>query len=132
MVRHSTASTWREMNVGSGMTGHAQSKFELENLSIEQLIQLRDRADELIGRKLQAEKKSLQDKLSAIERYERTRAVEQPIAPSQRRRAEPKYRDPSSGATWAGRGQVPRWMVEHIKRGAKREDFRIGGGERRE
>ena len=116
------------------MTKQPRSKLELDNLNIEQLMELRDRADELIGRKVQNEKKVLQEKLSAIERFEqRTHAAEQPPLPvSRRRRANPKYRDPSSGATWAGRGQVPRWMVEHIKRGAKREDFRIGGGERRE
>jgi DNA-binding protein H-NS len=116
------------------MTKQPRSKLELDNLNIEQLMELRDRADELIGRKVQNEKKVLQEKLSAIERFEqRTHAAEQPPLPvSRRRRANPKYRDPSSGATWAGRGQVPRWMVEHIKRGAKREDFRIVGGERRE
>jgi DNA-binding protein H-NS len=109
------------------MTSQPRSKLKLENLSIEQLLQFRDQADEMIGRKLQNEKKALQEKLSAIERYERrTGAGGQPEpSVSRRRRAAPKYRDPSSGATWAGRGRQPRWMVEYIKRGAKQEDFRI-------
>lgn len=113
-----------------------QSTFkpQLDDLPIEQLIEIRDRADELIGRKLLDEKKALQAKLSAIERYERRSGAGQktgsPAAPG--RRVEPKYRDPSSGATWAGRGQVPRWMSEYIKRGAKREDFRIRDRERRD
>lgn len=109
------------------MRRHPTSKIQLDDLTIEQLIEIRDRADGLIGRKLLYEKKALQAKLSAIERYERRSGAGQqgawPAAP--KRRVEPKYRDPSSGATWAGRGQVPRWMAEHIKRGAKREDFRI-------
>jgi DNA-binding protein H-NS len=41
--------------------------------------------------------------------------------------AAPKYRDPVSGATWSGRGKVPRWMRHLIEQGAKRDDFRIPG-----
>ena len=37
----------------------------------------------------------------------------------------PKYRDPASGATWSGRGRMPRWMVEAVDGGRSREDFRI-------
>ncbi|MFP4895673.1 H-NS family nucleoid-associated regulatory protein [Paraburkholderia sp. EG304] len=34
----------------------------------------------------------------------------------------PKYRDPRTGATWSGRGRVPRWMD-----GQDRADFLING-----
>lgn len=110
------------------------SRLPLGALTIEELIAVRDRADEMIGRKILDEKMALQDKLSAIERYEHRSIAEQGSRPSatQKRRVEPKYRDPSSGATWAGRGQVPRWMAEYIKRGAKREDFLIRYDERRD
>lgn len=27
------------------------------------------------------------------------------------RKLEPKYRDPETGKTWAGRGRLPKWMV---------------------
>lgn len=27
------------------------------------------------------------------------------------RKLEPKYKDPVSGKTWAGRGRLPRWLV---------------------
>ncbi len=37
----------------------------------------------------------------------------------------PKYRDPASGATWSGRGRMPRWMAEAVDGGRSREDFRI-------
>jgi len=40
------------------------------------------------------------------------------------RKVPPKYRS-SSGDTWAGRGARPRWLVDAIKRGRKREDFLI-------
>ncbi|WP_175781811.1 H-NS family nucleoid-associated regulatory protein [Burkholderia anthina] len=39
---------------------------------------------------------------------------------SRRRRVEPRYWDPVTGATWAGRGKRPRWM-----KGRNPEEFRI-------
>jgi DNA-binding protein H-NS len=39
---------------------------------------------------------------------------------STRGRAVQKYRDPLSGATWSGRGRVPRWIA-----GRNRDDFLI-------
>jgi DNA-binding protein H-NS len=37
----------------------------------------------------------------------------------------PKFRDPASGQTWAGRGQKPRWLAAAIASGKKLEDFAI-------
>jgi DNA-binding protein H-NS len=39
----------------------------------------------------------------------------------------PKYRDPKTGDTWAGRGARPRWLVARIKEGKKLQDFQIEG-----
>jgi len=47
-----------------------------------------------------------------------------------RSRVKPKYRDPDTGHTWSGRGQLPVWMREKIQNdGAKKEDFLIPEGE---
>lgn len=40
------------------------------------------------------------------------------------RKVAPKYKGPG-GETWAGRGATPRWLVEAVKGGAKKEDFLI-------
>ena len=37
----------------------------------------------------------------------------------------PKYRHPETGATWSGRGIVPKWMAAEIAQGKAREDFAI-------
>jgi DNA-binding protein H-NS len=37
----------------------------------------------------------------------------------------PKYRDPSTGDTWSGRGLHPRWLKQAMSRGAKLTDFLI-------
>jgi DNA-binding protein H-NS len=37
----------------------------------------------------------------------------------------PKYRDPSSGNTWSGRGLQPRWLKSALASGKKIDDFLI-------
>jgi len=37
----------------------------------------------------------------------------------------PKYRDPSTGQTWSGRGLKPKWLVQAITVGRSAEDFLI-------
>ena len=36
-----------------------------------------------------------------------------------------KYRDPESGAEWAGRGKTPAWMVRKLEGGKAKADFLI-------
>jgi len=104
----------------------------LSPLGVDELIRLSERIEKLISAKLREEKRSLQQKLSTIEQYERGAHREQePLAsPGKRRKmrrskALPKYRDPKTGATWSGRGMLPRWLAAEIANGSAREDFRI-------
>jgi len=103
---------------------------QLAKLTLEELLEFRERADKLIQQKIVAEKLALQQQLARIERYERHKQIMATTAgrhhnKHQKRRARAKYKDPNSGATWSGRGKLPRWMAPLIKQGAKREDFRI-------
>ena len=101
---------------------------QLEGMALEELLELRDRADALIEQKLVSEKLALRERLARIERYEQRKAVAPaPSNPARegKRKARAKYRDPFSGATWSGRGKLPRWRTALIERGSKREDFRI-------
>ena len=36
-----------------------------------------------------------------------------------------KYRHPSTGETWTGRGKMPRWLQAQVSAGKKKEDFLI-------
>lgn len=36
-----------------------------------------------------------------------------------------KYRNPSTGETWTGRGLAPRWLREKLDQGASKEQFLI-------
>lgn len=53
-------------------------------------------------------------------------AKTQKASPKKGIKIEPKYRHPTTGQTWAGRGVHPTWMVEYLKkRGNKLEDLLI-------
>src|SRR5215470_10189911 len=92
----------------------------LASMSVEALLKLRDdivtvladRADEL---------RSQLSRLGGGSSNGRRRRV----SAMKGRKVPPKYRDPATGETWAGRGARPRWLVAHLKAGKKLPDFLI-------
>lgn len=53
--------------------------------------------------------------------------LETPKKPAKRGKYRALYRDPATGAGWAGRGRIPRWLAPHLANGKSKEDFRIPG-----
>ena len=100
---------------------------DLDALALEELFELRERVENLIDKRLAGEKLALRKKLAQIERYERRKPAGTSVSDGQAkgRTVSPKYRDPTSGSTWSGRGKVPRWMKRLLEQGAQRDDFRI-------
>jgi DNA-binding protein H-NS len=41
------------------------------------------------------------------------------------RKVAPKFADPKTGMTWAGRGARPKWLAAALKGGQKLEDFSV-------
>jgi len=105
------------------------TRSQFADLSVAELIQLRHEVERLILKKIDAEEKRLLDNLRVIQSYR----TEEKLSPEHLRRdkkatrakAVPKYRDPQTGATWAGRGVQPRWMRKAIEAGQRRDDFLI-------
>ena len=97
------------------------------SMAVEALMQLRDEVvAELSKRRMQLE--------AQIARISgRVGAARRGRPPGRRgkglkgRKVPPKYRGPK-GETWAGRGATPRWLVELIKQGRKRDEFAIDRG----
>ena len=92
----------------------------LAKMSVEALLRLRDD----IGAVLSQKANQLQDQLAQLSGEAAGRGRGGRRSPMKGRSVAVKYKD-NAGNTWAGRGATPRWMVEAIKGGAKREDFLV-------
>ena len=98
------------------------AKVNISRMSVEALMDLRKRVDQmLLERRAEIEKQ--------LERVGRAIVVVggrggQRGSALKGRKVPPKYRGPS-GETWAGRGAKPKWLVAAIKGGKKLDDFLI-------
>ena len=95
-------------------------KVNLSRMTVEELMDLRRRVDEmLLERRAELEKQ-----LERMAVVGGARVVRGGRSALKGKKVPPKYRSPS-GDTWAGRGARPRWLVAAIKRGKKLDDFLI-------
>lgn len=46
--------------------------------------------------------------------------------PGTRKSVAAKYRHPTTGEIWSGRGRPPHWLADELAKGKKREEFLIG------
>src|SRR5215471_1896061 len=100
-------------------------KPNLASMSVDALLKLRDTIGTILGQRAD----ELKSQLSRLggegggngRRGRRGRRV----SAMKGRKVPPKYRDPASGETWAGRGAKPRWLVARLKAGKKVQDFLI-------
>jgi DNA-binding protein H-NS len=102
------------------------AKVNLSNLTVDSLMELRQRVDKaLLERRAELEKQlARMDKPAAVPGGGRDGRRRRGASTLRGRKIAPKYRGPS-GETWAGRGAKPRWLVTAIKDGKKLDDFLI-------
>src|SRR5437763_1945565 len=98
----------------------------LASMSVEALLKLRDDIVEVLGERAD-ELRSQLSRLGGGAGNGRRRRV----SVMKGRKVPPKYRDPQSGETWAGRGARPRWLAAHLKTGKKLSDSAIGDAARK-
>jgi DNA-binding protein H-NS len=95
----------------------------LSRMTVEALMDLRKRVDEMLHRRRAEIEKQL-ERMEAVAVVGRARVVRGGGSALRGRKVPPKYRSPS-GETWAGRGARPRWLAAAIKGGKKLDDFLI-------
>lgn len=101
----------------------------LERMSFDELCRFRERLLDLIDQKVKLARRHLERQIEQLDvlvnggRRTPGRISGRPHALLGRRIA-PRYRGPN-GETWAGRGMMPVWLREQIKRGRKVEQFAI-------
>src|SRR5262249_54986416 len=113
-----TAATGKMQLLPPSQPETTMPKVNLSGMSVEALMDLRKRVDEmLLGCRAE-----LQQQLEKIAMVGGARVVRGRRSVSKGRKVPAKYRGPS-GETWAGRGARPRWLVAAIKGGKKLDDF---------
>jgi DNA-binding protein H-NS len=104
--------------------------MNLKSMSIDRLVDLRDRVDAALSSKVVDHRKALESELSKLSHFQGGAAGAKSAfgRGGARGAVAPKYRNPENPAeTWAGRGLKPRWLTAAIKAGKKIEDFAIAG-----
>lgn len=94
-------------------------------MNVDDLWDLHLRILDVLNRKLESEKRRLQDQLDELGR----KLGGSPKDTPQRRpypKVVPRFRNPDNPSeTWSGRGKTPRWVAELLSAGAVLEDLRI-------
>ena len=96
------------------------AKVNLSGMTVEELMDLRERVDGLLSER----RAELQEQLERMGVVGGRRVVRGARSRLRGRKVPPRYRSPS-GETWAGRGAKPRWLVAAIQRGKRLDDFLI-------
>jgi len=102
------------------------AKQSLTSMSVDALLKLRDEVGTALSNKADSLKKDLallgQDFMEVGRVAVYGRKKKKSLAG---RKVAPKYRDPKSDATWAGRGAQPVWLRDALKAGKKLDSFLI-------
>ena len=102
-------------------------------MSVDDLLELRDRISETLSSRVETERRNLEARLARLQRVDLRgppRLARGGRIVGGRAFVAPKYRNPENPSeTWAGRGRQPRWLTVAIKAGKKLRDLAIVDGE---
>ena len=91
-------------------------------MPLDDLWSLREHVTEALEKKLNEEKRKLEDRLAVLEGNAAGAETQRRPYPQ----VLPKYRNPEQPAeTWSGRGKKPAWVVGQLSSGKKLEDLAI-------
>ena len=99
--------------------------IDLKSMPLDELWALHETICSILARKLEAEKRLLEQRLNELRRTFGRVSNE---APGRRPYAKvhPKFRNPKPPhQTWSGRGHQPRWVRELLAAGKSLDDLRI-------
>ena len=118
-------------------------ELNLENLSIRELLSIRDKVDGALRKRKDAEKGDILEKIKALAtkagysveelmgspppaKTKAAKSVKADAKPVKTRaKVAPKYRNPDDGMTWTGRGRKPKWVEAAVLAGKSLEDLTI-------
>ncbi|MGB3627499.1 MAG: H-NS histone family protein, partial [Henriciella sp.] len=102
-----------------------KAKLQIEGLSMDELISLRDEIQSRIQAAAEKEMKELEARLEELRPLAESKGNASSSTKERRTKVKPKFKDPKTGNTWSGRGLTPVWLREYEARGQSREEFAI-------
>jgi DNA-binding protein H-NS len=110
---------------GKKWVNNMMENDSLSSMSVDELWSLHERVIVALGRKMEAEKATLENRLQTLGGTIRSKPNgDRPRRPYPK--VLPKYRNPKDPReTWAGRGKRPRWVRVQLRLGRKLDDFLI-------
>lgn len=120
-----------------------KTMVDIETLSIDQMLDLKDALDAKLSALAKAEVGAMASRLERLKAYlpdnetpapkaeskPKTKASKAPAKPKKsggkRGKAPIKFRDPASGKAWSGRGMTPVWLREYEAAGRSRDEFSV-------
>jgi DNA-binding protein H-NS len=100
----------------------------LDSLSIEELLTLKDQIEKQIKKTQRAEKKVLLKKMNDLAKNAGYGSAAEIMTGGRSERKDkglkspPMYRHPTDDKTWTGKGRVPGWMLDYEKKKGKNRD----------
>lgn len=114
------------------MWGNKKQNAEapIELMTYDELLFLKQRVDQELAGRGDAELQALKEKLILIANAQGLSLIDlfggrQPRKPKEKRKHRPKYRDPETGEEWSGRGKLPSWLQTKVDAGVPVETFLI-------
>ena len=106
--------------------GRSVKDPDLERMDLDDLWDLHQRIIPILDRKLESEKRKLQDQLDELRRKSGRSAVDVPQDRRRYPKVEQKFRNPDNPSeTWSGRGKTPQWLAQLVAAGRDRDEFKI-------
>jgi DNA-binding protein H-NS len=99
--------------------------IDLQSMSLDELWALHETICSVLARKLEAEKRSHEQRLNELKRRIGKASTEIPLRRPYPKVC-PKFRNPAPPhQTWSGRGHQPRWVRELLAAGKTIDELRI-------
>src|SRR5512133_3859481 len=101
--------------------------LRLQKLTTTELLDIREYIDAVLKSRVAQERRDIERLIARIDQAESGRERGgRPPSKLKGKAVAPKYRNPETGETWAGRGATPVWLRDLLKRGCKLDEFAIG------
>ena len=99
---------------------------KLDSMSYKELLKLKSEVEAAISARRESEQEQVRRKIFDLAKQSGIDVSDLFGRSTSKKKVAVKFRNPANPSqTWTGRGRQPRWLVEALKKGAKRDSFAV-------